>query len=174
MASLLTAQSSRGSRGIPSCYRKAAITWTLLRVPRSELEQPILTRQNRRVKTQLRIVGILVLLLQGCATSPPSGPSALAGTWTNSFGTVWTVNADGSFDVDLDRDGKRDAWGTCIVSGNIVTITGLGETVKMPKGCVNTRATYRFHRTGDTLHFTLIKDPCKLRVKNVLKVWHRK
>ena len=128
------------------------------------------------MKTQLRIglVGILILLLQGCATAPPSGQSVLTGTWTNSFGTVWTVRADGSFDVDLDRDGKRDAWGTYTVAGDVVTITGLGETVKVPKGCVNTRATYHFTRTGDTLHFQLIKDPCKLRVKNVLKTWHRK
>ena len=112
--------------------------------------------------------------MQGCATAPPSDQSVLTGTWTNSFGTVWTVKADGSFDVDLDRDGKRDAWGTCTVAGDVVTITGLGETVKVPKGCVNTRATYHFIRTGDTLHFKLIKDPCKLRVKNVLKTWHRK
>ena len=54
----------------------------------------------------------------------------LTGAWTNSFGTVWTVKADGSFDVDLDRDGKRDAWGTYTVAGDVVTITGLGETVK--------------------------------------------
>ena len=128
------------------------------------------------MKAQLRIglFGILILLLQGCATAPPSDQSVLAGTWTNSFGTVWTVKADGSFDVDLDRDGKRNAWGTCTVAGDVVTITGLGETVKVPKGCVNTRATYHFIRTGDTLHFKLIKDPCKLRVKNVLKTWHRK
>ena len=127
------------------------------------------------VKTQLRfgLVGVLILLLQGCAVSPPSGQSALTGTWTNSLGTVWTMHADGSFDVDLDRDGKRDAWGTCAVAGDTITITGTGGT-KVPKGCKNTQATYHFRRTADTLHFTLIKDPCKLRIKNVLKDWHRK
>jgi hypothetical protein len=128
------------------------------------------------VKTQLRfcLAGVLILLLQSCATTPPSGQSALTGTWTNSFGTVWTVKADGSFDVDLDHDGKRDAWGTCTVAGDIITITGTGGTGKVPKGCANSQATYHFRRTADTLHFALIKDPCKLRVKNVLRDWHRK
>ena len=130
------------------------------------------------VKIQPRIclglAAIFVLLLQGCATAPPSGQSAFTGTWTNSFGTVWTIRADGSFDVDLNHDGKRDAWGTCTAAGDVITITGTGGTRKVPKGCANTQATYRFTRTADTLHFTLIKDPCKLRVKHVLKDWHRK
>ncbi len=123
---------------------------------------------------QFCLAGIFALLLQSCTTTPPSGENPLSGTWTNSFGTVWTIKDDGSFDVDLDRDGKRDAWGTCTVAGDTITIAGLGEAVKMPKGCVNTRGTYHFTRTSDTLRFKLIKDPCKLRVKNVLKTWHRK
>ncbi len=129
-----------------------------------------------RVKARLRfcLAAIFALLFQSCATTPPSGQNPLAGTWTNSFGTLWTIKTDGSFDVDLDRNGKRDAWGTCAVSGDTITITGLGQTVKVPKSCMNTRGTYHFRRTADTLHFKLIKDPCKLRIKNVLKTWHRK
>jgi hypothetical protein len=130
----------------------------------------------QRMKTQLlaRIVlaGLAVLLLQACATTPTTGPAALAGTWTNSLGTVWTMKTDGSFEVDLNHDGKRDAWGNCAVEGNTVKIVGTGGTV--PKGCAKTTGTYHFTRTKDTLHFTLIKDACKERVKNVTLDWQRK
>jgi hypothetical protein len=92
------------------------------------------------MKTHLlaRIVlaAVAVLLLQACTTTTPTGPAALTGTWTNSLGTVWTMRADGSFDVDLNKDGKRDAWGTCKVEGNTVTIVGVGGVV--PKGCAKT------------------------------------
>ena len=114
-----------------------------------------------------------LLLLQACATTvPTSGPAALTGTWTNSLGTVLTVAADSSFEVDLDHDGKRDAWGKNIVEGNMVTIVGTGGVV--PKGCANTKGRYNFRRTKKTLHFTLIKDPCQLRVKNVTLDWTKK
>jgi hypothetical protein len=128
------------------------------------------------MKTQLlaRIVlaGVAVLLLQACATTTPSGPAALAGTWTNSLGTVWTMKTDGSFEVDLNHDGKRDAWGNCTVEGDTVTIIGTGGTI--PKGCAKTTGVYHFTRSKDTLHFTLVKDPCKMRVKNVTLDWQRK
>jgi hypothetical protein len=130
----------------------------------------------QRMKTQLlaRLVltGVALLLLQACATAPATGPAALAGTWTNSLGTVWTMRADGSFDVDLNHDGKRDAWGKCTVEGNTMAIVGTGGTV--PKGCAKSTGTYHFTRTKDTLHFTLIKDACKERVKNVTLDWNRK
>ena len=128
------------------------------------------------MKTQLlaRIVpiGIAVLLLQACATAPTTGPAALTGRWTNSLGTVWTMRADGSFDVDLNHDGKRDAWGMCTVEGNTVTIVGTGGVV--PKGCAKASGIYHFTRSKDTLHFTLVKDTCKLRVKNVTLDWRLK
>lgn len=114
---------------------------------------------------------VAVILLQACATTAPSGPAALTGAWTNSLGTVWTMKEDGSFDVDLDKDGKRDAWGKCTIEGDTVTIVGTGGTV--PKGCANTTGVYRFSRTGDKLHFTLVKDACKERVKNVTSDWHK-
>ncbi len=142
----------------------------------SALESRLAPVRMQRMKTQLfaRIVlaGVAVLLLQACATTTPSGPAALAGTWTNSLGTVWTVSTDGSFDVDLNHDGKRDAWGNCTVEGDTVTIVGTGGTV--PKGCAKTTGTYHFTRTKDMLHFTLIKDACKLRVKNVTLDWTKK
>ena len=121
---------------------------------------------------QITLPGLLLLLIQGCATAPVSGPAALAGTWTNSLGTVWTMQSDGSFDVDLNHDGKRDAWGKCTIAGDTVTIVGEGGTV--PKGCAKTTGSYHFTRSGNTLHFALIKDRCKERVKNVTLDWHRK
>ena len=56
--------------------------------------------RNMQLQIPLRTVvaGILVILVGSCATTP-SGPAALAGTWTNSLGTVWTINADGTFHV---------------------------------------------------------------------------
>ena len=114
---------------------------------------------------------IVVALVGGCATAPHSGPQALAGTWTNSLGTAWTIKADGTFSVDLNKDGKADAWGKYSVAGN--TITLLEASGKVPKLCKKP-ATYNFTRTADTLHFTLVKDACKLRIKNVLLDWKKK
>jgi hypothetical protein len=134
-------------------------------------------RQDGRMKLQaasrLLFAVAAVLFFQACATTAPtSGPAALTGTWTNSIGTVLTVAADGSFEVDLDHDGKRDAWGKNEVEGNLVTIVGTGGVV--PKGCADTKGRYNFTRDKNTLHFALIKDPCKLRVKNVTLGWTKK
>jgi hypothetical protein len=134
-------------------------------------------RQDGRMKlpavSRLLFAVAAVLFFQACATTAPtSGLAALTGTWTNSLGTVLTAAADGSFEVDLDHDGKRDAWGKNIVEGNMVTIVGTGGAV--PKGCANTKGRYNFTRNKNTLRFTLIKDPCKLRVKNVTLDWTKK
>ena len=121
---------------------------------------------------QVLLVGLLVVLLYGCATYSRSGPAALVGTWTNSLGTVWTLGPDGTFSVDLNHDGKRDAWGTYTVKADTVTIHGTGGTI--PNDCKG-NGTYHFDRAAaDALHFALIKDSCKLRVKNVTLDWHRK
>lgn len=118
------------------------------------------------------LAGAVLMLLNACATYPKSGQSALDGTWTNSLGTVWTIKADGSFDVDLTHHGKRDVWGTCMVSGDTVTIHGIGG--KVPHGCKGD-ATYKFSRPDkDSLQFTLVKDSCGLRKKNVLLGWKTK
>jgi hypothetical protein len=123
--------------------------------------------------SRILLATITACFIQACATTPPTtGMGALTGSWSNSLGTVWTMRADGSFDVDLNHDGKRDAWGTCTVDLDAVTITGTGGVE--PKGCARTRGSYHFTRKGNTLHFMLIKDPCKLRVKNVTMDWTKK
>ena len=85
---------------------------------------------------QLLFASTLIALVGSCATTSRSGPAALAGTWTNSLGTIWMIRADGTFDVDRNHDGKRDIWGTCTVSGNTVTIQGTEgkrpKTAKVP------------------------------------------
>jgi hypothetical protein len=130
-------------------------------------------RMKLQVVSKILLVVVAVLFVQACATTPPTaGIAALTGLWSNSVGTVWTMRADGSFDVDLNHDGKRDAWGTCSVAGDTVTIVGTGGVV--PKGCAKTTGRYHFTRTNNTLHFTLIKDPCAERVKNVTLDWTKK
>ena len=115
---------------------------------------------------------MIVASLGACATYPKSGQSALVGTWTNSFGTVWMINADGTFTVDLNKDGKPDVWGKYAVSGDSLKISEVKG--KTPKSC-KLPATYKFARTdAKTLSFTLVKDSCKLRKQNVLAGWTRK
>jgi hypothetical protein len=115
---------------------------------------------------------VVLILINACATYPRSGQAALTGTWVNSLGTVWTCRADGTFDVDLNGDGKRDAWGTVSVAGDTATIQRVGGI--NPKGC-NGPGVYKFtRRDKDSLQLTLVSDACKLRKKNALLPWHRK
>lgn len=112
------------------------------------------------------------MLLNACATYPKSGQAALVGTWTNSLGTVWMIKADGTWDADLNKDGKPDAWGTYTVSGDTVTLQRTGGI--KPKGC-DGLGVYKFSRIDEkNLTFTLVKDACKLRKKNVLMPWRQK
>ena len=125
------------------------------------------------MKTQLsfRIIftGILVALLSACATNAPAGRGPLLGTWTNSLGTLWTIKADNTFDV---VNPKRHIWGNITVAGDTVTIQETGG--KAAKGC-HGPGVYKFSRaSADTLMFTLVKDSCKERIKNVTLAWHRK
>ncbi|MEY2485511.1 MAG: hypothetical protein QOH39_1159 [Verrucomicrobiota bacterium] len=117
------------------------------------------------------LAGLLGLAIQACATYPKSGQSALTGTWTNSVGSVWTVKADGSYDVDLNKDGKHDAWGKMTVDGDTMTIWRTGGI--KPHGCGD-KGVYKFTRSEDTLQFTLVKDSCKVRKQNALQMWRRK
>ncbi len=125
-----------------------------------------------KIQPSFRIIftGVLVALLSACATYAPAGPGPLVGTWTNSLGTVWTIKADGTFDV---VGAKRHIWGNYTVGApNTVTIQETGGNAA--KGC-HGPGVYKFSRTGDnTLTFMLVSDACKERKKNVLLAWHRK
>jgi hypothetical protein len=122
-------------------------------------------------KRIILVLGILAVMLPGCALFEREGPAAVVGTWTNDVGTVWTLKADGTFDVDLTKDGKRDAWGKYAVTGDTITVQGTGGM--NPKGCKG-KGVYKFQRGHDQLHFTLVSDSCKLRKKNVLLGWREK
>ena len=120
----------------------------------------------------LLFAGAVLFLINACATYYPSSePADLFGTWTNSLGTVWTIKEDGTFDADLDHDGKRDAWGNYIVSGDQITLIRVGGI--RPRHCSG-KGIYHFKRVDfDNLQFTLVSDRCKLRKKNVLAGWKR-
>ncbi len=125
------------------------------------------------MKTQsfLRITfaGALIAFISACATSPKSGPVALAGTWTNSLHTVWTIKADGTFDV---VNPKRHIWGNYTVASDTVTLQEKGG--KTAKGCKGP-GVYKFSRLNEnTLTFALVNDTCKERIKNVTLAWHQK
>jgi hypothetical protein len=113
---------------------------------------------------------VLATVIAACETVPTSGPAALAGQWTNSLGTVWTINPDGSFTV-VGTKPKRQIWGNISVAGDTITIQ---ETRgNSPKNC-KLAATYKFSRpNSNTLAFTLVKDTCKQRIQNVTLPWHR-
>jgi hypothetical protein len=127
---------------------------------------------------QTIFTGILMILLGACANVSPDGhpwitgtssaPAALVGTWTNSLNTVWTIKSDGTFDV---VNPKRHIWGKYTVAGDTVTIQETGG--KAAKGCKGP-GVYKFSRTGSTLAFTLVKDSCGERKKNVMLAWHQK
>lgn len=126
-----------------------------------------------KLQPSLRIIfaGALLALISACATAPTSGPAALVGTRSNTLGTVWTVNQDGTFQVDLDKDGKPNVWGKYAVSADMVTINEVRG--KAPQACKHP-AIYRFNRMGDQLHLTLVSDTCKLRIKNATQPWTKK
>lgn len=125
---------------------------------------------TRLMKRRIPLVAGLLMLLAACAAPQKSSEKGLTGHWTNSLGTVWSVKPDGKFDVDLNQDGKADAWGHYQITGDTVRI--FDTSGKHAKGCEG-EAVYHFHVTGNTLHFTLVKDSCKLRKKNILSDWHR-
>jgi hypothetical protein len=117
-------------------------------------------------------VALLLTLLGACATMV-SGPAALAGTWTNSLGTVWTINADGTFHVAATKP-KTKIWGTCTVAGDTVTIQETRRSTAAPKSCKGP-GVYKFsHPDQHTLSFVLVSDTCKPRIQNVTQPWHRK
>ena len=130
--------------------------------------------RNMKLQNSLRLIlaGILVVLVSSCATTP-SGPAALAGTWTNSLGTVWTLNADGTFHVTATKP-KAEIWGNYTVAGDTITIQETRRAGPMPKSCKGP-GVYKFSRQNqNTLSFVLVSDKCQPRIQNVKQPWHAK
>jgi hypothetical protein len=130
--------------------------------------------RNMKLQNSLRLTlaGILVVLVSSCATAP-SGPAALAGTWTNSLGTVWTLNADGTFHVTATKP-KAEIWGNYTVAGDTITIQETRRVGPIPKSCKGP-GVYKFSRLHqNTLAFVLVSDKCKPRIQNVTQPWHAK
>jgi hypothetical protein len=128
-----------------------------------------------KLQHSLRIVFActLIVLMGACATAPTSGPAALAGTWTNSLGTVWTINPDGTFHV-MATTSKAEIWGNYTVAGDTVTVQETRRVGPIPKSCRGP-GVYKFSRPdGNTLAFVLVSDKCKPRIQNVTQPWHRK
>ena len=86
-----------------------------------------------KIQSFFRIVfaSLLLVLLSACVTTPRSGPAALTGTWTNSLGTVWTINADGTFHVVATKP-KAQIWGTYTVAGDTVTLQETRRSGRIP------------------------------------------
>ena len=128
-----------------------------------------------KLEHSLRIIfaGALIALMSACATMTPSGPAALAGTWTNSLGTVWTINADGTFHV-MATQPKAEIWGTYTVAGDTITAQETRRSGAIPKACRGP-GVYKFSRPDqNSLSFVLVSDVCKPRIRNVTRPWHRK
>jgi len=128
-----------------------------------------------KLQHSLRIIfaGALIALMSACATMTPSGPAALAGTWTNSLGTVWTINADGTFHV-MATQPKAEIWGTYTVAGDTITAQETRRSGAIPKACRGP-GVYKFSRPDqNSLSFVLVSDVCKPRIRNVTRPWHRK
>jgi len=113
---------------------------------------------------------LLVAVIAGCETVP-SGPAAVAGQWTNSLGTVWTINPDGTFHVTSTRP-KAQIWGTYTISGDTITVQETRRKGSIPKTCRGP-GVYKFSRPdANTLAFVLVSDVCKPRIQNVTQAWH--
>src|SRR4029434_7872261 len=83
---------------------------------------------------------VLVAVIAGCETVP-TGPAALGAQWTNSFGTVWTINPDGTFHVTSTKP-KAQIWGTYTLSGDTMTVQETRRKGAHPK---NRRAPRECH-----------------------------
>jgi hypothetical protein len=128
-----------------------------------------------KLQHSLRIIfaGALIALMGACTTMTPSGPGALVGTWTNSLGTVWTINADGTFHV-MATTPKAEIWGKYTVTADMITIQETRRSTAIPKNCKGP-GLYKFSRpNANTLTFVLVSDVCKPRTQNVTQPWTKK
>src|SRR5881392_1834134 len=99
-----------------------------------------------KIQKSLQIIftAVPIALLTACATAPTSGPAALAGTWTNSLGTVWTINPDGTFHV-MSIKPKGQIWGRYTLSGDTITVQETRRSMATPKTCRGP-GVYKFSR----------------------------
>src|SRR6476469_580295 len=101
---------------------------------------------------QILFAVVLVAVIAGCETVPTSGPDALVGQWTNSLGTVWTINPDGTFQVATTKP-KAQIWRTHTLSGTTITVQQSRKSGKAPKNC-KCPGMYKFSRPAvNTLAF---------------------
>jgi hypothetical protein len=128
-----------------------------------------------KLQHPLRIlfVGLAIALVSACETMTTTGPAALAGQWTNSLGTVWTINPDETFHV-MATTPKAEIWGTYTVAGDTITVQETRRAGPIPKNCRGP-GVYKFSRPdGNTLACVLVSDKCKPRIQNVTQPWHKK
>jgi hypothetical protein len=128
---------------------------------------------KRQHTLRILLAVVLVAVIAGCETVPSSGPAALAGQWTNSLGTVWTINPDGTFHV-MSTKPKAQIWGTYTLSGDTITVQETRRAgAAVPKNCKGP-GVYKFSRPdANTLAFVLVTDVCKPRIQNVTQPWHK-
>ena len=127
---------------------------------------------KRQHTLRILLAVVLVAVIAACETVPSSGLAALAGQWTNSLGTVWTINPDGTFHVTSTKP-KAQIWGTYTLAGDTMTAQETRRQGPLPKNCKGP-GVYKFSRPdANTLTFTLVNDVCKARIQNVTQAWHR-
>src|SRR5260370_35744953 len=122
----------------------------------------------------LRIIfaGALITLVAACATGPMSGPGALAGTWTNSLGTVWTINPDGPFHVTATKP-KAEIWGNYTLAGDTITVQETRRAAPMPKSCRGP-GVYKFSKQDrNTLALVSESDNCNPQPQSEAQPLHR-
>ena len=125
-----------------------------------------------KLQNSLQILFASALMLLGACATTPSGPTALAGTWTNSLGTVWTINPDGTFHAMVTKP-KAEIWGNYTVAGDAMTIQETRRVGPIPKSCRGP-GVYKFSRPdGNTLAFVLVSDKCQPRIQNVSQQWKK-
>jgi len=111
----------------------------------------------------------IAVILTGCSTLFWPKSQSVVGTWANPAGTLWTLSVDGTFAVRVRvKNQTIPTFGKYMVSGDTITIEDTDP--KTPKVC-RLPALYHFHRTGDRLDFTLVKDSCGLRAQQVPLGW---
>src|SRR5206468_12475276 len=100
---------------------------------------------SKKLQPSLRIIGAaaLLTLLGACATMP-SGPAALAGTWTKSLGTACTINADGTFHV-MSTKPKAEIWDNYTVASDTITVQDTRHVRSIAKNC-SEHGVYNFTR----------------------------